>query len=534
MPRIQKIYNNIIYDTNNFLKKQDKIKNTIYNKKKTINNISKYHNNKLYKNDINNQTIYIYKNNNNNLTSKYIDYANPKQRFELSFNDKLKKTLALLEEHHKIFNEYMMDFYISLSRSVFKNRQTQFGGQTIVIAKKFIQEVTNINKDICELYKNVNQDIFYYINQINRYLNIINNAHRQIKEYNQIQVNTGINQSKNIEPLIAIRNKYSNELTEILGTTTNISNNNLIISLNKQYNLIDDSKIANIIAILDPYYNNIHNSHIEYNLGYIDPTTNREISLEPLIITGHVAGILYFRKYILDLVNNKIGQIITSFTKNFNEIHQSGIDITNYMGKRFFSETTPIIIPNKYNNKKDHIFTSWNSFNHALPEKYYLTFLGNNKWKINTDDTNQKTVDYDTIINEHASSIIFNGIKVTYKPNTLREQNKYIVHNSSDIINNLYVEATPNTNIALSKEWNYNFRFVENIEQLILLHREKIVNQSETCQEAYANLKNFIQKKIDDYKLNKPLNQSIIHVLPQENEEKTINEYHSVNKINKT
>ncbi|CAL4322980.1 Flagellar hook-associated protein 1 [Buchnera aphidicola (Eriosoma lanigerum)] len=486
------------------------MQNIQLNLNKNIENINKTNQDIKHIQNINNQTNEVRKSNqkfsihplpikNNNSESliKNIYHLHAKEQFETAEYNKINRLKNILNKYQYIFSEFIPNFYSVLREQITKQTEiTTFSLTTILAANVVIEQIKKLNHELSELYKTVNYMVYYYVSAINQDLNIISKSNALIQTYLYTQKTTETDYSNILNNIIQKRNECINELNAILGSETNITENNFIISINNNFELINNLMRKKFCYIWNEYDSN------QGTIAYIEPLTEKKQSIESLITTGWLGGILHFRRKILDSATNKIGQLIVNFACSLNKQNHEGYDINHQPGKNFFSNLFPEVKASIHNKSKHILLSSWSYSNLIQPEKYQLTFLGNNKWKIKkcSDNTNVNYIikDLDAI----TSSISFSGITLKYHKTEMVSDDTYLIQHDSNIIDQLTVEATPDTPIALFKNPNDTEDHMLNAQIMYNLHEQPIVNSQETLNESYEKFKNKIQHRTAELQLN--------------------------------
>lgn len=174
----------------------------------------------------------------------------------------------------------------------------------------------------------------------NRYLDLKSQQTQIVSTVNQLSISIAninseiadvYNSSSTTKPndLLDQRDAYVNELSTYLDLNIVAnSNNQLNISCGNGINLVVGSTYEQLTLT-----NNVYDGQ-KYDIKLKGPYSNLDITDN--ITGGKLGASLLARDELLDVVNNRMGRMLTTLTLATNQVYEKGMDELGFVGKKFF------------------------------------------------------------------------------------------------------------------------------------------------------------------------------------------------------
>ncbi len=164
----------------------------------------------------------------------------------------------------------------------------------------------------------------------------INALSRNIAQINGKIAGAGPNSAPN--ELIDSRNRMLKELAGHVAIQTSTQNGAVNVYTANGVNLVTGSKAGSLEVVRDP----------------LDPQTLQVATANGVISNqvrgGSLAGVLDFRREMLNPTRNELGRLATVLAHSFNQQHAKGLDLNGQAGGDFFSIESTAAIPNSGNS----------------------------------------------------------------------------------------------------------------------------------------------------------------------------------------
>src|SRR5690606_31824331 len=211
--------------------------------------------------------------------------------------------------------------------------------------------VTQINtayRELQNLRDGVNTQISTTVEQVNSYLERINDLNQQIV----------VAQGKSghaPNDLLDQRDQALSELNQLVGVRYYEQGNSLNITLQSGQTLLSGTTVYPLAAVQsasDPT-----RMALAYSLPAGSGSTVQVELSDSEISGGKLAGFLQFRSQSLDAVQDQLGQLAIGLALAFNAQHEAGLDLNGDPGEALFGLGQPAAIP-KVGNTGDGSLTA--------------------------------------------------------------------------------------------------------------------------------------------------------------------------------
>jgi len=211
--------------------------------------------------------------------------------------------------------------------------------------------VTQINtayRELQNLRDGVNTQISTTVDQVNSYLERINDLNQQIV----------VAQGKSghaPNDLLDQRDQALSELNQLVGIRYYEQGNSLNITLQSGQTLLSGTSVYPLAAVQsasDPT-----RIALAYSLPAGSGSTVRVELADSEVSGGKLAGFLQFRRESLDAVQDQLGQLAVGLALAFNAQHEAGLDLNDDPGQAMFGLGQPAAIP-KLGNAGDGTLTA--------------------------------------------------------------------------------------------------------------------------------------------------------------------------------
>ncbi|CAP42471.1 flagellar hook-associated protein FlgK [Bordetella petrii] len=211
--------------------------------------------------------------------------------------------------------------------------------------------VTQINtayRELQNLREGVNTQISTTVEQVNSYLERINDLNKQIV----------VAQGKSghaPNDLLDQRDQALSELNQLVGVRYYEQGNSLNITLQSGQTLLSGTTVYPLAAVQsasDPT-----RMALAYSLPAGSGSTVQVELSDSEISGGKLAGFLQFRSQSLDAVQDQLGQLAIGLALAFNAQHEAGLDLNGDPGEALFGLSQPAAIP-KVGNTGDGSLTA--------------------------------------------------------------------------------------------------------------------------------------------------------------------------------
>ena len=211
--------------------------------------------------------------------------------------------------------------------------------------------VTQINtayRELQNLRDGVNTQISTTVEQVNSYLERINDLNKQIV----------VAQGKSghaPNDLLDQRDQALSELNQLVGVRYYEQGNSLNITLQSGQTLLSGTTVYPLAAVQsasDPT-----RMALAYSLPAGSGSTVQVELSDSEISGGKLAGFLQFRSQSLDAVQDQLGQLAIGLALAFNAQHEAGLDLNGDPGEALFGLSQPAAIP-KVGNTGDGSLTA--------------------------------------------------------------------------------------------------------------------------------------------------------------------------------
>ncbi|MCD0505746.1 flagellar hook-associated protein FlgK [Bordetella petrii] len=230
--------------------------------------------------------------------------------------------------------------------------------------------VTQINTAYRELQnqrEGVNTQISTTVEQVNSYLDRINDLNQQIV----------VAQGKTGQPpndLLDQRDQALSELNQLVGIRYYEQGNSLNITLQSGQTLLSGTSVYPLAAVQSA------SDPTRMALAYSLPSgagSTVKVELEDTEITGgQLAGFLKFRSESLDAVQDQLGQLAVGLALAFNAQHQAGVDLNGDPGQALFGLGNPAAIPKAGNAGDGSLIAEFTDAGAVKATAYDIVFDG--------------------------------------------------------------------------------------------------------------------------------------------------------------
>ena len=127
---------------------------------------------------------------------------------------------------------------------------------------------------------------------------------------------------------------------------------------------------------------------------------------ESMISGGSLGGLLQFRSETLATAQNALGRMALSLADTFNAQQKLGMDLNGAMGKDFFSQASPGVIPNSKNATGGNL----------TPEFFDISKLTTSDYRVDVTGASSFTVTRlsdNTVVNPDSKTGAYDGVKLT-------------------------------------------------------------------------------------------------------------------------
>ena len=210
--------------------------------------------------------------------------------------------------------------------------------QLISSSQALANQFRSMDQYFSGLNANVNDQITGNIDQINTYAVQIAGINKQVASLS----NTMGGQAPN--DLLDQRDQLVNDLGKLVGTKVVAQDGgqyNVFIG-NGQTLVLGDkaAKLAAVSASRDPGRTAV---------ALVNAAGNAVEVQENMLTGGALGGLLQFRNETLSSAQNSLGRIAISLADTFNAQQKLGMDLNSDMGKDFFTQASPGVVPNSKN-----------------------------------------------------------------------------------------------------------------------------------------------------------------------------------------
>ncbi len=185
--------------------------------------------------------------------------------------------------------------------------------------------------------ENLNTQITTVVDQVNSYLERINDANQQI-------VKARASASPH-EPndLLDQRDQLLKELNQLVGVKVYEQEGRFNLSIGNGQVVLSGSEVYHLKAMRS------EDDPSRLVVGITQPTpTGERVAIEmkeSYISGGQLGGLISYRKDVLDDVQNNLGRLAVGLASAFNKVHGEGYDLAGAQGGDFFSVGSAKVIP---------------------------------------------------------------------------------------------------------------------------------------------------------------------------------------------
>jgi len=211
-----------------------------------------------------------------------------------------------------------------------------------------VTQVNTAYRELQNLRDGVNTQISTTVDQVNSYLERINDLNQQIV----------VAQGKSghaPNDLLDQRDQALSELNQLVGIRYYEQGNSLNITLQSGQTLLSGTSVYPLAAVQsasDPT-----RIALAYSLPAGSGSTVRVELADSEVSGGKLAGFLQFRRESLDAVQDQLGQLAVGLALAFNAQHEAGLDLNDDPGQAMFGLGQPAAIP-KLGNAGDGTLTA--------------------------------------------------------------------------------------------------------------------------------------------------------------------------------
>jgi len=230
--------------------------------------------------------------------------------------------------------------------------------------------VTQINtayRELQNLREGVNTQISTTVEQVNSYLERINDLNQQIV----------VAQGKSghaPNDLLDQRDQALSELNQLVGVRYYEQGNSLNITLQSGQTLLSGTTVYPLAAVqsaTDPT-----RMALAYSLPAGSGSTVKVELDDSEISGGKLAGFLQFRSQSLDAVQDQLGQLAVGLALAFNAQHEAGLDLSGDPGQAMFGLGQPAAIPKAGNTGDGSLTAQFTDANAVQATSYDIVYDG--------------------------------------------------------------------------------------------------------------------------------------------------------------
>lgn len=204
-------------------------------------------------------------------------------------------------------------------------------------ANNLATQIRETNNFLEQQRNNINTQITTVVDQINSYLNRINDANQQIMK---ARASASAHEPND---LLDQRDQLLNELNQLVGVRAFEQDGNLNLSIGNGQVVLSGSTVYPLQAQRsadDPE---------RIVVGYtVRDSSGKDVPVEldeNYIRGGKLGGLIEYRQDVLDDVQNNLGRMAVGLAYAFNELHKQGVDLHDNDGTDFFKVAPPHVIP---------------------------------------------------------------------------------------------------------------------------------------------------------------------------------------------
>ncbi|QCI20481.1 flagellar hook protein [Buchnera aphidicola (Brachycaudus cardui)] len=411
--------------------------------------------------------------------------------------EQLLKLEDLLCEKSNIFNELINSLYEQIDNDVI-NKNNIINENVKEKSNKIISALKDFDRKLKFLEKDIKESVINNVEKVNSLIDEIHDATIDIRYFPILKL------PNQIQSLIDKRDNLVDELNDLIGVKVIKSEDDYKIALNNGICIIDNNQKQNLI----PLTSKSDDRYI--SVGYIDNNEKRVKKIEDMIPSASLGALLKFRREELTYARNRIGQLTVNFADSINSYHILGHDVFGHIGKQFFNISNPEVIASSTNHSSPITSAKWVSTSNSK-DTDYIIYLKNNNWSVKR--LSDQSLVQPNIRQENDNLLItFDGIefliqgknddgdiymikpysKTLEKLELLIDDNEPFLFPSHDKIN----YQNNNTNIAIKK-----------------LHKDVLVNNSETLDQSYQTFSKAIAYKCNLLEEELPFKKNMIRIL---------------------
>ncbi len=331
--------------------------------------------------------------------------------------------------------------------------------------------------------------------------NIITNINFMAKSLAKLNQSITIAQQSSGQPandLLDQRDIVLKDLSELINVTTKEQDNGAInVFIGNGQTLV----LGLTPAKLDAVVNEFDSSKIDV----VFVGEGSETDITKFISGGELGGLLEFQADIINSSQNELGRISLALATTFNEQHESGLDLNNEFGKKFFTglnDTMPEVISGTRNGGDYQLSAKVSDVTKVTASDYRLEYSGNEYLLIRLNDNAilkkfsefPQNISVDGFsLSLKSGSVIASGDSFLIRPTHLAAKNiKVLIDNSSEIAAASPVRARSSISNLGDGKLELNFIDVNNLsgesEQTVDLNEDGSVKIAQAGQAAASRI----------------------------------------------
>ncbi|MDQ8032372.1 MAG: flagellar hook-associated protein FlgK [Bordetella sp.] len=236
--------------------------------------------------------------------------------------------------------------------------------------------VTQINTSYQQLEnqrQGLNTQISTTVEQVNSYLNNINDLNQQI-----VIARGKTGHAPN--DLLDQRDQAVAELNQLVGVRTYEQGDAINITLTSGQTLLSGKTVYPLQAVAseaDP-----RRTAVAYTLPSGTGTTVAVELADDKVSGGKLGGLLQFRKQSLDAVQDQLGQLAIGLALAMNEQHAAGVDLNGDAGTDLFGLSAPAAIRNAKNTSNAEWQAAFTDADAIRASAYKIEALGGDNYRV--------------------------------------------------------------------------------------------------------------------------------------------------------
>jgi flagellar hook-associated protein 1 FlgK len=254
--------------------------------------------------------------------------------------------------------------------------------QLVGQAGSLVTSINSANAFLDQQRNNVNTQISTTVDQINSYVQRIQNLNVQI---------TNARASSSGQPpndLLDQRDQAVSELSQIVDVKVLDQGGTFSLTVGNGQLLLGGNTVFPLKAV--PSASDPSRTVVAYSIpsGTGGAMTSVEMP-EQAISGGSLGGLLSYRSQVLDTVQNSLGQLAAGLAMGVNALHEQGVDLNGEAGQEFFSLGAPKVLANSGNAGSAEISASFATpadSNALTGQDYKVQFDGTNYHVYNAAD----------------------------------------------------------------------------------------------------------------------------------------------------